>query len=424
MAEISVITAFRGTEHLEQTLRSLVAQSISDWEWVLVPTNDRPIPAGVRKSKKVRVVADPEVAGDLNLARVRGAREASAPILLHLEEGEALTPDALESVLASLADDGTDIVYCDFALFPIKGRPVPDYIEAYGWVSDTMEFDGETLRTLEAFDPIPSALGHASYAPRHGLAMSKQTYLDLGGHDQLYGNASTFALVCSSYLAGMRYTRIAKVLVCSRFTEMVRRDTYLEKVIADASLMPIVHEWSRRNELSMLDLGAAHNPAPGFVSVDLQDATINCDIRFGLPLPDDSVGVIRAHDFLEHMNTCPDSSCTHGADGVGPRCVVGIMNEFHRVLAPGGWLLTHTPSTDGRGAFQDPTHTSYWNPNSFWYYTRADQARFVRGLDCRFQMARLWQGFPSRWHQENNLVYVDADLIALKGQKQPGICEI
>ncbi len=27
------------------------------------------------------------------------------------------------------------------------------------------------------------------------------------------------------------------------------------------------------------------------------------------------------------------------------------------------------PSTDGRGAFQDPTHVSFWNINSFMYYS-------------------------------------------------------
>ena len=32
-------------------------------------------------------------------------------------------------------------------------------------------------------------------------------------------------------------------------------------------------------------------------------------------------------------------------------------------------LLSLTPSTDGRGAYQDPTHVAFYNENSFWYYT-------------------------------------------------------
>ena len=424
MAEISVITAVQRIDHLEQTLRSLEGQTITDWEWVLVPAAEFDLPDAVTSATSVRVIEDSEAIGDANVARAVGVDEAAGDVVLFLEDGEALATGALEAVLAALGDDDTDIVYSDFALFPIDGRPMPGYNAEYGWTTGTIEFDGEELRSIEAFEPIPSAIAHASYAPRHGLAMTKTTYEESGGHDRTLGTASTFALVCASYVSGKRYARIPDVLVMTRFESYVRRDSYLEGVIADAYRMEVVRAWSHRNDLTMLDLGAAHNPAPGFVSVDLQDATINCDLRFGIPLPDSSVGAIRASDFLEHMNTCPDSACGHGADGESPRCVVGIMNEFHRVLAPGGWLITHTPSTDGRGAFQDPTHTSYWNPNSFWYYTRAEQARFLRGVTCRFQVDRMWHGFPSEWHRENNLVYVDADLVALKGQAQPGICEI
>jgi len=424
MVEVSVITPVRRTDHLEQILASLKAQTAANWEWVLIPTADIRIPASVAKLKNVRVIDDPEAIGNVNTARVIGVENANGAIVVQLDDGDVLAPDALASMTTALKDDKTDIVYSDFALFPIDGTPAPNYNAEYGWVTGTIEYEGETLRSVEAFEPIPSAISHGSYAPRHGLAMKKATYQEVGGHNSSFGSASTFALVATSFIAGKKLTRIAKPLVFTRCEQYVMRDGYIEDTISDAMTMEIIREWSSQNELTMLDLGAAQNPAVGFVSVDLQDAAINCDLRYGLPLPDSSVGAIRASDFLEHMNTCPDSSCEHGADGVSPRCVVGIMNEFYRVLAPGGWLITHTPSTEGRGAFQDPTHVSYWNTNSFWYYTRADQVRFVRGITCRFQVAHIWEGYPTPWHRENKLAYVDANLIALKGQAQPGICEI
>ena len=124
----------------------------------------------------------------------------------------------------------------------------------------------------------------------------------------------------------------------------------------------------------MLDLGGGHNSPPGYLSVDIANGDVVCDVRRGLPYPDASVGCVRAYDFLEHMPRCVDSSCRHGDDG-GLRCAVGVMNEIYRVLVPGGFLVSRTPSTDGRGAFQDPTHVSFWNQNSFWYYTRREHAR-------------------------------------------------
>ena len=70
---------------------------------------------------------------------------------------------------------------------------------------------------------------------------------------------------------------------------------------------------------------------------------------------------------------------------------------------------------NGRGAFQDPTNRSFWNLNSFWYYTRGQQAQSVPGIRCRFQGTRIWQAFPTEWHQTHDIPYVYADLVALKG---------
>ncbi|MGA2519716.1 MAG: hypothetical protein ABSG81_02730 [Acidimicrobiales bacterium] len=86
-------------------------------------------------------------------------------------------------------------------------------------------------------------------------------------------------------------------------------------------------------------------------------------------------------------------------------------------------LLSLTPSTDGRGAFQDPTHTALFNENSFWYYSRREFARFAPALRCRFMASRLVTGFPTPWHQEHGIAYVCANLVAIKdGPRQGGPC--
>jgi predicted SAM-dependent methyltransferase len=74
----------------------------------------------------------------------------------------------------------------------------------------------------------------------------------------------------------------------------------------------------------------------------------------GLPYEDSSVDMVRADDFLEHIP-------------IGK--TVQVVTEIWRVLKPGGIFESLTPSTDGRGAFQDPTHASFWNANSWLYYT-------------------------------------------------------
>ena len=83
-------------------------------------------------------------------------------------------------------------------------------------------------------------------------------------------------------------------------------------------------------------------------------------------------------------------------------------------------LLSQTPSTDDRGAFQDPTHVSFWNSNSFWYYTRADQNRLIDS-PVRFQANRLKNFFPSGWHREHQIVYLKADLLKVAGCVPGGV---
>jgi hypothetical protein len=96
------------------------------------------------------------------------------------------------------------------------------------------------------------------------------------------------------------------------------------------------------------------------------------------------------------------------------------MREIHRVLAHGGWAMIEVPSTDGRGAFQDPTHVSFWNEHSFWYYTNKNKADFIRNYDIRFQTYRL-----NTWDMAPHIPAVSAWLVAIKDEERfPGVLGI
>ncbi len=108
-----------------------------------------------------------------------------------------------------------------------------------------------------------------------------------------------------------------------------------------------------------LNLGCSNALPEGFVNVDIvPPADVIADLSRAWPWRDSSVEAIRAHDVIEHL-----------ADKVH------TMNEAHRVLKPGGRLEIVVPTTDGRAAFQDPQHCSFWNRNSFWYYEAGNPYR-------------------------------------------------
>src|SRR5206468_1765518 len=134
---------------------------------------------------------------------------------------------------------------------------------------------------------------------------------------------------------------------------------------------PMALAWARRNGLRALRLrtpvwlGDDATPE-GYeeVTVDPDDPRIDAETG--------SVGIVRAHDVLQRL----------------PKRAA-FFNEVHRVLTHAGLLLTQTPSTDGRGAFQDPSHTAFYNENSFMYLTQGALRPLVPDLHGRFQMSHL-----------------------------------
>jgi len=104
-----------------------------------------------------------------------------------------------------------------------------------------------------------------------------------------------------------------------------------------------------------IDLGSGLNCPEGYKGMDkykFPGVDYVQDLEFGIPLESESLESIRAYDILEHLSN-PNF----------------IMNEIWRTLKNNKWVDIFIPSTDGRGAFQDPTHKSFWNSNSFFYYT-------------------------------------------------------
>lgn len=123
-----------------------------------------------------------------------------------------------------------------------------------------------------------------------------------------------------------------------------------------------------------LNLGCSDGHVSGFTNVDIcPPADQLVDLSKPWPWETGSVDYIRAHDIIEHL---PNQILT--------------MNEAWRVLKPGAVFDIVVPTTDGRGAFQDPQHCSFWNRNSFFYYTAGDphRERFgtAYGVQARFRV--------------------------------------
>lgn len=127
-----------------------------------------------------------------------------------------------------------------------------------------------------------------------------------------------------------------------------------------------------------LNLGCCDAILPGYTNTDLiagPGVDVVADLSKPWPWEDSSWDLVRAWDLIEHL---PDR--------------IHTMNEAWRVLRPGGVIQIFVPTTDGRGAYQDPTHISFWNRNSFWYFEHGNihRERFGNhyGIKARFVVAK------------------------------------
>jgi predicted SAM-dependent methyltransferase len=152
-------------------------------------------------------------------------------------------------------------------------------------------------------------------------------------------------------------------------------------------------------KLVKVDLCCGIHKPEGFIGVDHfsgDNVDIVADLTQRFPFEDNAVDILRAHDALEHL---PDR--------------IHTMNEIWRICKPGATVDIFVPSTDGRGAFQDPTHVSYWNINSFLYYSVDHPAYYELcqryGFQGGFRIEKIYN-----LSSFENIVHVQAILKALK----------
>lgn len=121
----------------------------------------------------------------------------------------------------------------------------------------------------------------------------------------------------------------------------------------------------------ILDVGCGLNKYPGSIGIDRNPssrADVICDLdRFPYPFADDSFEQVRAIHVIEHV-----------AD------VVRSMEEFHRLLGPGGRVRIETPHYTDFSSFCDPTHRWHLNSYSFRYFGE-DHGGFGYYSACRFR---------------------------------------
>jgi SAM-dependent methyltransferase/glycosyltransferase involved in cell wall biosynthesis len=384
--KLSVITPTHNPRFLRDAWESLKIQTHTDWEWI-VSVNDPGHAKSVLEARAVSVREivqnDPRVVVHLDHASAIGvgARKQAAfnlgtgDALIELDHDDILADNALAKIDEAFADPEVGFVYSDFADFdtnaPDQGHITYRGAEAYGPLKPGWLAGGATFYEADVTSgprpgryefgrmPLASAktVSTIHFAPNHVRAWRRSVYEQLGGHNPAYKVCDDHELLIRTYLT-TKMVHIPEPLYLYRFSgtnTWAQNEQEIARTTRQLQLEYLPQLVLRECELLGMpayDLGGALDPAPGWTVVDIapkEDGSppdVCADLRERWPFEDNSVGAFRAYDFLEHL---PNRLHT--------------LQEIHRCLRPGGWLLSLTPSTDGRGAWQDPTHVSFWNEN-------------------------------------------------------------
>ena len=415
--KFSLITpTHKYTPHLLELYYSIQAQTHKDWEWIIWANGDakKEYFEQFQNDPKVKIYYDDSNNKNVGYHKHMAFHLGEGDILVEVDHDDILLDNCL-SELHKIYNKHPDVgfVSSDNAKLHMTGEFIP-YNQAYGWQHRKINFRGQELWAPYTFAPTSHSLAYIWYMPDHVRSWRSDVYRSIGGHNKDLYILDDQELMQRTYLI-TKFYHIPEVLYIYRITgdnTWLERNADIQKQTVQLgykNIQSLAERDADLKGLSKIDLGGGIDPKPGYTTMDIEGAHINCDLNEGIPVPDNSVGVINASHLLEHLKDPLKS-----------------MREIHRVLADGGWAFLEVPSTDGRGAWQDPTHVSYWNENSFLYYYHQNQARYIRNSTIRFMNFRCETHFPSKWWEEKNIPVVSAWLVALKpnGKRYPGLIQI
>lgn len=397
--------------YLEELYESVISQSHSNWEWIVYLNGKcrvEHIPIRIAKNEKVKLLQDYSVGNNVGAVKQKAFSSGTGDVLVEVDHDDLITSDCLEELNKAYQDDSIGFAYSDNAPFNMKSEFIP-YNPEFGWTFKDFKWKNKILKSMNTPESTSHSVGLIWYAPDHVRSWRRSVYLEIGGHNPELSICDDHELMIKTYLSS-KMKKIDKVLYIYRITG---DNTWLARNQSiQVKTVELFHQYAFKlaerdaeiSGLAKINLGSNVEAPAGYISIGEDAGDIKCNLNDGIPMPDNSVSVIRAFDVLEHLKD-----------------PVKIMGEIHRVLCHGGWAFIEVPSTDGRGAFQDPTHVSYWNENSFWYYTKSDKAKYIKNKDIKFQTFRL----DTKMY-DDNVAITSAWLTAVKpgGRRIHGRLEI
>jgi len=393
--KISIFTPTHNTKYIHELYESIKNQDF--YEWVIILNKGARINID---DSRVKLFTYKHTIYDEHVGALKkyACSKCTGDILLEVDHDDLLTPTAIEEVKLAFEDSSIGFVYSNTAYFR-------DNFEAYdkwdGWVyRDYLHDNKYVLNECVPFEVTAHSISKIWYAPDHLRAWRRSVYEEVGGHSEFMRVLDDQDLMARTYLV-TKFKHIDKCLYLYRVTgenTWIKHNQEIQNNVLriyDKYILDLAIRWSELNNLHRLDFGGSFNGHEKLACIDIRDGI---DLNKTLPFEDNSVGIIRANDVLEHLDD-----------------KLHIIKEIYRILVPNGILISSTPNALSQGGYQDPTHKSLYVENSFRYYTEAPFAQYI-DTPVRFQNMRLYTTELNNY----GVNWVVSHLLALKGQNACG----
>jgi len=144
--EVSVVMPLYNAEaYVEQTVLSVIGQTFSDWELIIVddhsPDGSLAIVEEICKTDdRIRILRNEKNLG-VSETRNRGINESRGKYIALLDSDDLWYPEKLEKQVALATETGADIIYCSYAM--LRGDEATDFI-----VPPETDFEKSLVRSV------------------------------------------------------------------------------------------------------------------------------------------------------------------------------------------------------------------------------------------------------------------------------------
>jgi SAM-dependent methyltransferase len=125
----------------------------------------------------------------------------------------------------------------------------------------------------------------------------------------------------------------------------------------------------------ILHVGCGPAKLPGSVGIDVNPAS-SADVihdleRFPYPFADGAFDEIICHHVIEHLDNIP-----------------GVLQELHRICAPGGRIEIRGPHFSSVHYYRDPTHRHPFSLRTFDYFVEGTSLNQFQYTSAKFRLTR------------------------------------